>query len=215
MPSLLQMLKDKGVTLPDDLNLSAMVEESDEVKGLKSKNVDLLEWQVKNKPLLESLQQEKEALTAKQREDEEKILKLAQENGDFQKVAEINSKRLKELEDGLNASRDKAKQSAHEAALQSVASLFTDKALGADIAATKAFTELNETGDPVTKFRLGDQEFDSVDGLKEAMAKVPSYAAAMPVGGANNAPHANGSSGNPSGGKNQAEKSTAEILYGK
>jgi hypothetical protein len=192
MPSLKELLTQHNVTLPDGVNLADLVEQSDEVRGLKTTKDELLNWKVTNKPLLESLAAEKDLLATKAKEEEEKALRLAQENGDFKTAAEITANRLKSLEDGLSASREKAKQSAHEAALQSVASLFGDKSLGMDIAATKVVTTLTETGDTVVSYKMGNETFADLDTFKGALSKVPSYANMMPVGGESNTPASNG-----------------------
>lgn len=199
MPSLLESLRNAGVTIPDGVNVVELAEQSDEIKGLATAKNDLHQWKLENKPILEQLQGEKDELVRKAQEEEQKALQLAKENGDFKTEAEITAKQLRELKEGLDASREKAKQSAHEAALQSVASMFNDPALGQDIAATKVFTEINEAGEPVTSFKLGNETFSTTQELGAAMAKIPSYASHMPVGGENKAPDVHGGKGNQGG----------------
>lgn len=204
MPSLTELLTKAGVTIPDGVNPVELAEESDEIKGLATAKNELNQWKLENKPLLESLQSEKDELQKKATEEEDKALKLAQENGDHAKQAEITAKRLKELEDGLNASRERARQSAHDAALQSVAGLF-DSPLGADIAATKVFTSLNDAGEPVVEYKIGDQSFSTIDDFKGELAKNESYAAMMSLGD-NQGPGVSGQQGVPGGGQPQQPK---------
>lgn len=192
MPTLVELLTQSGVTIPEGVNLLDVVERSDEIKGLKATKEDLHNWKTANKPILDSLtekQAELEKAAAKALEEKEA---LAIQNKDYETLAQLNADKLKKLEDGLNASREKTKKSAHEAAIASVASLFSDKNLGADIAATKAFTTLNDDGDAVTEYRLGDKVFTDLDGLKGAMMSIPSYASAMQVGGESHVPSVNG-----------------------
>lgn len=208
MPSLKEVLTNAGVTIPDGIDVAVLAEGSDEIKGLATAKNELNQWKLENKPLLESLQSEKAELLKKAGEEEEARLKLAKENGDYKTQLEIESKRTQELLDGLNASRERTKKSAHEAAIQSVASLFTDAALGKDIAATKVFTELNEAGEPVVQFKMGEQAFTSVDDFKAALSQNASYAAMMPVGGQNKGPSANGQGGQ--GGEQKPKQKTNE-----
>lgn len=199
MPSLLESLKNAGVTIPDGVNVVELAEQSDEIKGLATAKNDLHQWKLENKPVLDELQAKQAELSAQAQAALEEKEKLAIQNKDYEALAQINADKLAKFESQLKASQEKAKQSAHEAALQSVASMFNDLALGQDIAATKVFTEINEVGEPVTSFKLGNETFNTAQELSAAMAKIPSYASHMPVGGGNNAPEVNGNKGGQGG----------------
>lgn len=214
MPSLKQLLTDAGATLPDGLDVSKLVESADEVSGLKAKRDELLSWQVTNKPLLESLQTEKAQLEQKAKEEEDKALELARQNGDFAKQAEITAKRLHELESGLNASRERTQKAALEAAQASVASLMNDPIYGKYYAEKSAVVELNELGEPITKFKFGEQVFDKLDDWKQAAIKDETVASKIAVGGANNAPAANGQQGGQGGGQQPQQPKLSNATKG-
>ena len=214
MPSLKQLLTDAGATLPDGLDVSKLVESADEVSGLKAKRDELLNWQVTNKPLLESLQTEKAQLEQKAKEEEDKALELARQNGDFAKQAEITAKRLQELESGLNASRERTQKAALEAAQASVASLMNDPIYGKYYAEKSAVVELNELGEPITKFKFGEQVFDKLDDWKQAAIKDETVASKIAVGGANNAPSANGQQGGQGGGQQPQQPKLSNATKG-
>lgn len=214
MPSLKQLLTDAGATLPDGLDVSKLVESADEVSGLKAKRDELLNWQVTNKPLLESLQTEKAQLEKKAKEEEDKALELAKQNGDFAKQAEITAKRLQELESGLNASRERTQKAALEAAQASVASLMNDPIYGKYYAEKSAVVELNELGEPITKFKFGEQVFDKLDDWKQAAIKDETVASKIAVGGANNAPAANGQQGGQGGGQQPQQPKLSNATKG-
>ncbi|MGB1311950.1 MAG: hypothetical protein ACPG47_12100, partial [Leucothrix sp.] len=81
-----------------------------------------------------------------------------------------------------------SRKSTHEAALAQVQSMFNDATAGYDIASNRVVTTLADDGSVVQKFKLGEQEFDSIDTLKTAMAENQSYASMMkaPDSGSNN-----------------------------
>ena len=213
MPSLNEILTKAGVTVPDGVSLVELVESSDEIKGLATAKNDLHQWKLENKPVLESLQSKQAELEAEKAAALQEKEQLAIQNKDYETLAQINAEKLQKLEDGLNASRERTKQSAHEAAIQSVASLFADKALGADIAATKVFTSLNDAGEPIVQYKMGSQEFTTVDDFKAALSQNASYASMMPVGGSNSAPAANGQGGQGGQQPNQPKLSGATKGY--
>lgn len=214
MPSLIDNLKAAGVTIPDGVNLVELVESSDEIKGLATAKNDLHQWKLENKPLLEQLQSEQEALKQKAKEDEEARLKLAKENGDYKTQLEIESKRAQELLDGLNASRERTQKAALEAAQASVKSLMNDPIYGQYYAEKSAVVELNELGEPITKFKFGEQVFDKLDDWKQAAIKDETVASKIAVGGANNAPAANGQQGGQGGGQQPQQPKLSNATKG-
>lgn len=215
MPTLKDLLTTAGATLPEGFDLANAIESSDEVKGLVQVKTDLLAWKTENKPLLESLTAEKEALKQKAKEDEDERLRLAKENGDYKTQLEIETKRTQELVNGLNASREKALSAAYDKAISETASLFKDSVIGKDFALSKVDKALNEAGDPVITYKLGDQTFSDLGSFKEAAAKVPSYASMMAGSGSQGTPA--GGQGNPGGGKlpDSKEKTRAEAVKNK
>jgi hypothetical protein len=193
MPSLKELLTQHNVTLPDGVNLADLVEQSDEVRGLKTTKDELLNWKVTNKPLLESLAAEKNLLATKAKEEEEKALRLAQENGDFKTTAEITAKRLKSLEDGLNASREETRSTAERELRAQVAAKFGGSKLGSLFAKDSVKVKLGDDGKLITELNIDGSPVDGgIDDLLAAAAKVPDYANMMPVGGESNTPAANG-----------------------
>lgn len=206
MPSLTELLTKAGVTIPAGVNLVELVESSDEIKGLATAKNDLHQWKLENKPLLEQLQSEQEALKQKAKEDEEARLKLAKENGDYKTQLEIESKRAQELLAGLNASRERTQKAALEAAQTSLASLMNDPIYGKYYAEKSVLVELNEIGEPVTKFKFGEQVFDKLDDWKAVAVKDQTIASKITVGGQSQSPAATGQTGGQGGQQPQQPK---------
>lgn len=214
MPSLIDNLKAAGVTIPDGVNLVELVEISDEIKGLATAKNDLHQWKLENKPILEQLQSkqaELEAAAAKALKEKEK---LAIQNKDYETLAQLNADKLKKLEDGLNASRERTQKAALEAAQASVASLMNDPIYGKYYAEKSAVVELNELGEPITKFKFGEQVFDKLDDWKQAAIKDETVASKIAVGGANNAPAANGQNGGQGGGQQPQQPKLSNATKG-
>lgn len=213
MPSLKQLLTDAGVTLPENIDVAALVEGSDELKGLKAKNGELLTWQVTNKPVLEELQGKQAELEAAAKKALEEKEALAIQNKDYETLAQINADKLKQLEDGLNASRERTKASATDAARASVSALFNDEVYGKFYAEKSTVVELTETGEPVTKFKFGEQVFDKLDDWKAAAAKDATCAAHMPIGGENKGTGATGN-GVQSGQQKPQQPKSSQVTQG-
>lgn len=209
MPSLKQLLIDAGATLPDGVDVAGLVDKSDELTGLKAKNAQLLDWQVNNKPLLETLQAkqaELEAAAAKALEEKEQ---LAIQNKDYETLAQLNVDKLKKLEDGLNASRERTQKAALEAAQASLASLMNDPIYGKYYAEKSVLVELNEIGEPITKFKFGEQVFDKLDDWKEVAVKDETIASKITVGGQSQSPAAAGQTGGQGGQQPQPKTNAA------
>lgn len=214
MPSLIDNLKAAGVTIPDGVNLVELVESSDEIKGLVTTKNDLHQWKLENKPVLESLQAKQAELEAEKAAALQEKEQLAIQNKDYETLAQINADKLKKLEDGLNASRERTQKAALEAAQASVASLMNDPIYGKYYAEKSAVVELNELGEPITKFKFGEQVFDKLDDWKQAAIKDETVASKIAVGGANNAPNANGQQGGQGGGQQPQQPKLSNATKG-
>ncbi|MFW0778404.1 MAG: hypothetical protein ACN2B6_11885 [Rickettsiales bacterium] len=211
MPSLKQMLEDAGITLPEGFDLNSAVESSDEVAGLKTKRDELLSWQSENKPVLDSLKQKQAELEEANRKALEEKEQLAIQNKDYETLSQINADKLKQFEERDKRRNDALLSSAREAAISDVANLFSDKMLGKDIGATKVEVSLNEDGDPVKTFKLGDQTFGDIDEFSKALSDIPSYSSAMAAPMSKTAPASGGES---SGGKPGNAKANAAAKNG-
>jgi hypothetical protein len=206
MPSLTELLTKAGVTIPDGVNIVELAESSDEIKGLATAKNDLHQWKLENKPLLDSLQAkqaELEAAAAKALEEKEK---LAIQNKDYETLAQLNADKLKKLEEGLNASRERTQKAALEAAQTSLASLMNDPIYGKYYAEKSVLVELNEIGEPVTKFKFGEQVFDKLDDWKSVAVKDETIASKITVGGQSQSPAATGQTGGQGGQQPQQPK---------
>ena len=217
MPTLDQLALKYGYTKTDDQapSLSELLEQSDEIKGLKDSKF--------------AIKGEKEALEAdfkaKLEEKDAAYEELAKKHNDSEQLAAIKEKKaneahqamldkMKSLEDGLNASRERTQKAALEAAQASVASLMNDPIYGKYYAEKSAVVELNELGEPITKFKFGEQVFDKLDDWKQAAIKDETVASKIAVGGANNAPSANGQQGGQGGGQQPQQPKLSNATKG-
>lgn len=206
MPSIIDQLKAAGITIPDGLTnevLFTSLQGATEFEGLANKNKELLSWKAENKPLLDSLTAKQAELEEANRKALEEKEQLAIQNKDYETLAQINADKLKKLEDGLNASRERTQKAALEAAQASVASLMSDPIYGKYYAEKSAVVELNDIGEPITKFKFGEQVFDSLDDWKSAAIKDESIASKIAIGGEHKGPSMGG---NGQGGGQQAEQ---------
>ena len=205
MPSLNELLKAAGLPVPDSINLTEMIEECDEVKGLVQAKTELLDSKNKYKDELDlvapKLAQLEELVSSRTEEIEkaysEKVALAEAKDSLSAKLAaeEEKSKALELLYGGM---RESAKKTAQDKAVADIAGLFKDPTIGESFAVAKGFvnTEVSDNGDTTHTYKLGDLEFTDYSAFSEALSKDKTYGSHMKVGEASG-PRINGSDPRP------------------
>ena len=210
MPSLKELLKDAGVDLPAELDLSNIIEQSDEVKGLATAKADLQNWKLENKPLLEKLQADSEANQKAVEDAIKEKMDAAKKANDLESYLNAEKELRETAEKALNTTREGVKNAVHEKALSEISNWFSDSLVGKSFARGLAKTDLNESGDAVTTFKLGDVDYSDIALFKDALSKDKGYGAHMKAANSSGPQftNTNANNGNPDN-----KKSAAEILY--
>ena len=189
MPNIIAVIKTLGGSLPDEVTnetIFAALKESSDFKGLSDKNRELLAKNVE----LKNEKSERDELD-KDRENNE--LKLARDKGNLEAEVAILRKRVEDAEAKESSRTEALRVEAHKTAQMSVVELFSDKTFAKYLAKSDVVTELDDLGEPVSKYMLDGVAYNDINEWKSFAAKNPDYASRMPVGGANNSPSATGS----------------------
>lgn len=210
MPTLKELLTTSGVTIPEGVDISKMIEESDEVKGLVTAKNDLQTWKTENSPLLTQLQADSAANNQAKEDAIKDKMEVAKKANDLEAYLAAEKELRITAESALTTTREGVKNATHDKVLSELSAWFSNELVGKSFAAGLANTTLNEQGETVTTYKLGDTEYSEQAALKEALSKDKDYGYHMKVA-ESKGPQFNGN--NPNNGNPDGKKSAAEILY--
>ena len=205
MPSIDQLALQAGYTKPDNApSLSQLVEEADELKGLKDSNYKLKGEKEKVESEFKSLIAEKEQAyeeLAKKHNDSEKLAEIKEKKA--REEREAYDKKLQDALDALNSEKEGRKMTAQEAGIAEVSALFGGSKFGKLLAKETVVTDFDESGAIKKVYKFGDETFSSLDEWKSAAIKDAEIASMMPIGGEHKGPAVGG---NGQGGGQPAEQ---------
>ena len=211
MPSFKELLEADGVKFPEGYNLKIeTINESDEVKGLATAKNELQDWKLENKPLLDKLQEDS-AANQKAAEDAIKEKMEAATKANNLEAYLAAEKELRETaESALTTTREGVRNATHDKVLGELSTWFNNELVGKSFAKELANTALNESGEAVTSYKLGETEYSDIAAFKEALSKDKGYGAHMKVA-ESKGPQFNGVNPTPKG-KQPKDMTAAERI---
>lgn len=212
MPSLKELLTTAGVTFPEGYDLKIeTINESDEVKGLATTKNDLHNWKQQHEPELTTL---RESSATNQKATEDAIrekMEAATKVNDLQAYLTAETELRTVAETALGVTRDSVKNATHDKVLGELSGWFSNELVGKSFATGLASTNLNEAGEAVTTYKLGENQFSDIITFKDALSKDKGYGSHMKVAPSSGPQFSNNNPDSNDVGNDK--KSAADILY--